>query len=477
VLTPLLAAAGTAALVACYQGFVDLGFLNEGFWEYMIRATGTLGDANKLGAVCAFWTIGALVFARRSPPKWNLVIAVAGLVLGIAAVWLSGTRTGLASVLISVPIAAIEAVRWLKLDLRKLAIAGGSALAIGVAMILVLQNASTHTIVQRGTLGYIPFFGDRGIATSANELLWERFGYGPAAIQMIKEHPLDGVGVGTFHPLSYDYGKAAGRLIPAPDNAQAWWRHNLAELGLLGFIPMVWWCWVFGRSMFSRHADGDRLAAGMLRGALIAFFLASFFGVPSQSTAITLTFWVFAFWMLIEQAPKAEARSPQSSGWSQPMLIAATLLIAVHFGATVVDAFGDLRPHERAQRFDWYYRYGFVQPDDVEVDPGGNPVGRRWTTKDALAVIPVKGNVLKFVGWIDHPDADVKPVHTQIWADSRLIYEGDLKRTPLFLDIPATPGKKYLVLEMSVDRLFRPSDSGRRDARELGLSVRDWVWE
>ncbi len=26
---------------------------------------------------------------------------------------------------------------------------------------------------------------------------------------------------------------------------------------------------------------------------------------------------------------------------------------------TIVDAFGDLRPHNRAQRFDWYYRYGF----------------------------------------------------------------------------------------------------------------------
>ena len=37
----------------------------------------------------------------------------------------------------------------------------------------------------RGTLNYVPCFGDRSIAQSANELLWERFGYGPAAIQML----------------------------------------------------------------------------------------------------------------------------------------------------------------------------------------------------------------------------------------------------------------------------------------------------
>src|SRR6185436_553773 len=59
VLRGMLVAAGIAAAVSVYQGFVDLGFLNEGFWEYMIRASGTLADPNKLGTVAAFWTIGA----------------------------------------------------------------------------------------------------------------------------------------------------------------------------------------------------------------------------------------------------------------------------------------------------------------------------------------------------------------------------------------------------------------------------------
>ena len=44
-------------------------------------------------------------------------------------------------------------------------------------------------------------------------------------------------------------------------------------------------------------------------------------------------------------------------------LIAAAALIAIHAGMTTVDAFGDLRPHNRAQRWDWYYRYGFVTND------------------------------------------------------------------------------------------------------------------
>ena len=109
-----LTAAGIAAPVAVYQGFFDLGFLNTGFWEYMIRASGTLADPNKLGAVAGFWTVGALVVARRAERPWNVAIAVAGLVLGITAAWLSGSRTGLAAVGISVMIAAFEAVRWVE---------------------------------------------------------------------------------------------------------------------------------------------------------------------------------------------------------------------------------------------------------------------------------------------------------------------------------------------------------------------------
>lgn len=483
VLVAMSLAAAAASLVAVYQGFVDLSFLNSGFWTYMIRASGTLADPNKLGSIVSFWTVGTVVFARRLPKPWPMTIAVIAMVLGITAVWLTGSRTGLAALTITIVLAMIEAVRsWragrARIDLRRVGLAAAGVLVLAAGLVFVLQKASTHTIVQRGALFYVPFYGDHSLRDTANEWLWERFGYGPAAIEMIKEHPIDGIGVGVFHSQAYDFGKVAGYTIPQADNAQNWLRHTFAELGLLGSIPVIWWCAVFVALMFSKP-HGDRVSFGMIRGVLIGFGFASMFGVPAQSIAIALTFWVFAFWLLIEHAPPNALLEAPSTKWvpSRLAVVAAAALLTVHFGATVVDALGELRPRERAQRFNWYYRYGYAQPDDVEVDPGGNPVGRRWTMKKSLAVIPVKGKVLKFVAWVDHPDADVKPVHTQVWADSVLVYEGDLKRSPLFLDIPATPGKTHLVIETSIDRVFKPSDSGKRDSRELGLSIRDWVWE
>ena len=479
VLRALVAAAAIAAAVSVYQGFVDLTFLNPGFWAYMIRATGTLADANKLGAVVGLWTVGAIVFARRMPQPWSAVVSIGGLTLGLAASWLSGSRTGLAALMISVLIAGFESVRGSKLDLRKLATTMAMMFAGAIVLALVLSQASTHTVIQRGTWTYIPFYGDKSISQSVNELLWERYGYGPAAIEMIKDHPLEGVGPGMFHSLSHDFGKLAGHPVPQPDNAQAWWRHNLAELGLIGFIPLLAWCVIFGRDMFAAHRSGDRIASGMLRAILIAFFIASLFGMPSQSAGIVMTFWVFVFWFVLERG-EPEPRTLPMKSW---MPLAAAALIAVHAAMTAVNAFGDLRPANRAERFNWYYRYGYhtnlADGADLEPDPGGNPIRRRWTMKDSLAVIPVKGKVLKFVAWLDHPDADVKRVHVQVWADSQLVYDGNRNREPLFLDIPATPGKTHMRIETSVDRTFKPSEAnpGSSDRRDLGLSIRDWTWQ
>jgi hypothetical protein len=281
------------------------------------------------------------------------------------------------------------------------------------------------------------------------------------------------VGVGMFHSLTHDFGKLRGYNISS-DNAQNWFRHVVAELGVLGSIPIVWWCIVFASFMFSRAGTpGDQLPAGLLRGVLLGFVVASMFGMPGQAAAVAITFWVFVFWFVLERAD--DSTLVRQTSWPRPVAIAAGVLIVLHVTMTVVDARGALRPRHRAERFDWFYRYGI---GELEADPGGNPIQRRWTGPEALVVIPVKGKVLKFVAWIDHPDGDENPPHVTVRADSRVIYDGPMKRSaPLFTDIPATPGKTHIVLETSVDREYRPIDHGGTDRRRLGLSIRDFVWE
>jgi hypothetical protein len=407
---------------------------------------------------------------------WRAVLAVASVVIGVAAVWTSGTRTGLAAIGISILIAGYEAARAAKRSgpgLKQIAKPVAGLVLVAIALVLALRGASTHTVVQRGLLHHLPIIGDQALMDTANEYLWERYGYGPAAIEMIKSHPIEGVGVGMFHTLVHDFGRLRGYDL-TPDNAQSWYRHVLAELGVVGAIPALWWCAVLITLMFARAPSANPLSIGMLRGVLIGFGVASMFGMPGQSSAVALTVWVLIFWLLQERngdAPPLKIPAVlQRNG-----AILAGLLIAVHFAATVVDARGELRPRHRAERFNWYYDYGF---DELEPDPGGNPVQRRWTWQEALAVIPVKGRVLKFAAWIDHPDGDTNPPNVTVRADGRTVFEGPVKRSaPLFLDVPARPGKSHMIIETTIDRLYRPSEHGSRDRRALGLSIRDWVWE
>ena len=481
VATPLAAAAALASVVAVYQGFVDLSFLNSGFWAYMGRTAGTLGDANMLGIVAALLAPAAVVVAQSIVAPWSSIVATGGMVIAVAAVWTSSSRTGLAALLIGLIAIAIEAVRRRMATRRDSPLASGRAIAglagsvlVAGLLVFALSKSSTTTVVDRGLLEHLPFIGDQGPLDFLNDYLWERFGYGPAAIQMIREHPLSGVGTGAFHTLVHDYGTLVGYDI-TPDNAQSWFRHLIAELGLLGSIPWIWWSVVLLGLLFGRMPSGaDRFSAGVLRGGIIAFGLASLFGMPGQSMPLIVTFWVFVFWFATAREPQLGATVIGPVNWSRRTTVLTALLVITHAALTLADATGDLRPRYRAMRFNWFYRYGLM---DLDADPAGG-VGRRWTMKESLAVIPVQGKVLKFVGWIDHPDGDDRPVRVRVWADSVLVYDDDLKRSAaIHLDLAAKPGVTHLVLQTWISRTWRPTDFGRRDGRELGLSVRDWIWQ
>lgn len=477
VLTPLAVAGTIACGVAAYQAFVDIRFLNPHLWPHMQRASGTLGDANLLGILAALWGLAAVAFAQQWRAPWSTVGGVGGVTVAMIGVLTSGSRSALIAICLGLAILGLEGVMaWRRADpslrppLRRLLPIGGGALVIAAVALMILGGSAITSVVGRGSLNYIPGFG-LPFGQIAYDLLWDRYTYGPAAVLMITEHPLAGVGVGAFHTLVPDFGMAASGIPIVPDNAQSWYRHHLAELGLIGSLPWIAWCGLLTYALFSRtHGTGDRFSIGVLRGALVAFGVISLLGVPGQSLPVALTFWTLVFWFAslkgIVPAPPAV--------WP-PVTWGVTLaLVAVHATITLAAARGELLPRNRSMRFGWDYRYGISNP---EVSPDGSP-GRRWTELRSLTVVPVKGKVLKFVAWVDHPDADERPVHTRVWADQRLVYDDGLKRSAaIFLDLQPAPGQTHIIIETEISRMWSPTEFGRSDRRILGLSVRDWTWE
>jgi hypothetical protein len=480
VLLPLASAIAVACAVGGYQGFIDLEFVNPHNWPYLRRAAGTFGDANTFGVIAAMWAPVFIVLARAYRRPWSAVVAIGGIVLCALGTLTSGSRTALLAMTVGLLAVAVEwLIAWRRAEgaagvqLKRLAPLAIGAVAIVAVTAVALRSSSIVSVIDRGSLGYIPIFGDLGIRESARLLLWDRFGYGPAAVEMIKEHPVAGVGIGTFHTLVHDFSRVAtGRDIP-PDNAQNWFRHLFAELGLLGSLPWIAWVVLFCRALFTgvaRHPD--RFTLGALRGALVGFGLASILGVPGQSLPVVLTFWLLAFWFLAAKDAAPSDGRPQP--WSTVTWAVTLALVAGHAALTFADARGELRPRHRSIRFGWDYRYGITEP---ERNPDGGP-GRRWTDLESMSFIPIKGKVLKFVAWIDHPDADERPVHVRVWADGQIVFDDDLKRSAaIFRDIPAPPGRTHMEIRTEISRLWRPRDFGRTDPRSLGLSIRDWTWE
>ncbi len=478
VLVPLGLAITVACAVGAYQAFVDLRFINPHLWPHMGRASGTLGDANTFGMIAALWGPAAVVLARRWAAPWSIIGGVAGVAIALVGVFTSGSRTALIAISIGLAAVAFESLMaWRRAGtasrptMKRLGPVIVGVVVLAAVVLLVVRGSSITSVVGRGSLGYVPGFGDVPLSEAARQLLWDRFGYGPAAVQMIKEHPLAGVGVGTFHSLVHDFAMAASGRDVVPDNAQNWYRHHLAELGSFGSLPWLAWCVVFASALLSRtRGPGDRFSIGVLRGALVGFGIISLLGMPGQSLPVALTFWTLAFWFATLTGVPASA----PDAWSKRAWIVTLTLVAVHGAITFADARGDLRPRNRSMRFGWEYRYGIDNPDR---NPDGSP-GRRWTERRSLSVIPVRGKVLKFVGWIDHPDGDENPVHVRVWADEKLVYDDDLKRSAaIFLDIAATSGKTHMVIETEVSRTWDPRAFGRNDTRVRAFSVRDWVWD
>jgi hypothetical protein len=280
---PLWVGATIASIVAIVQGTVDLGFLSTGFWASLKRATGTMLDANSYGVCAALAApvgfLGMRALAPRAPAA-----AVAVFAVNFAGLWLSGSRTALLCGVVG----AVALIVGLWRERRSSSPSTNAAVWVPlgvVAVLVVVLVTATVSPIQRAF--DIPS-GRAGLAA-----LWNRGGYGPIAVRMTREFPLTGVGVGSYRILAPDYWRAMANDSLPLDNAQNWWRHQVAELGVFGgaliiaFSVLVGW-----RVVAGREGDPDVASASTVRGLLLGLGATSLFGMPTQNPLVL--YWLLA---------------------------------------------------------------------------------------------------------------------------------------------------------------------------------------
>jgi hypothetical protein len=469
VVWPLAASVLISAVLAIYQGTVDLTFLSAHNWPADHRAAGGLIDAGGSGSASAFWCVALFVLAGR----WTAIrmgAATVGAAVLVAGTWMTGSRSAAAAAIIAlVGMFAAAAARG-----RRRLVLGAAVVAValaGVALaVIVARGSETVGPVGRAVAIYREAAAREGTAAFIREQLFDRGApVGTMSVQMVAAYPVTGVGVGAFYDLMSDYAWKIIRFRSTPDNAQSWYRHQLAELGWLGSLGWLWWTaaamWLVLRT--KGDAD-DAFAAGAIKAGLVTIAFVSAFAMPTQVPSIALMVWVFMYWYLTACAPArtrafaAHAAPP----WRWPAVAVAVLLFA---GATGWVGWTALRPPYRALWADWEYWRGAY-------DPETGPSGRFWWTGQESAVVKaVQPGYLHFTVSLSHPDVSTAPVRVRLWRQHHepILDTVIADSAPRDFYLPVPDGARNMMIETWVDRTWRPGGS---DHRDLGLAMSDWTF-
>ena len=308
-----------ASLVALYQATIDFEFANMRHWAFQRRAAGTLMDANPFGLVAALAGPAVVV------ALWPLATARrAALALGLSwfGLWASGSRSALLAGSIALVGVARYAGRWRPAGIPRRQVAA----LLGVGLIVIAMLAVTAVRVDNPVSRLARLApDDAGAVGSWLAHVWERESYGTAANRMLRDSPVVGVGVGSYHALVPDYAQAlVGRRLP-PDNAQNWFRHQLVELGLLGSLGWIVWVAGLVYLIAAGQYEPDReVQAGVLRWLLLALGAASFVGVPTLNATAAFGFWVLAVWFVLQLDPRAlrPVWVPRATSWVLALVLA-----------------------------------------------------------------------------------------------------------------------------------------------------------
>jgi uncharacterized membrane protein len=249
----------------------------------------------------------------------------------------------------------------------------------------------------------------------------------------------------------------------APDNAQNWIRHNLAELGAVGSLGWIAWAVCLAIAVF-RHPNRARdRSATVVAGALVGIVLVSQVGMPTQNAAVAMAFWTFLFWYFSDRWPATPNGERQSVASWQWMLLAAA--IAVFAIGTFHTSLTSLRVPMRARQGGWNYVYGF---HEIERTPGGDVF--RPTDQHAVAVVRASSPVVKLAVWVTRPDVATHPVLARVWHDDRLVLETVLRDNhPVTTDVVIDRDPRMLMVRTYLDRTVPASPP------DLGLAVQ-WTF-
>jgi hypothetical protein len=274
-----------------------------------------------------------------------------------------------------------------------------------------------------------------------------------------------------YHVIAPDYWRVSRQMTLAFDNAQNWWRHQAAELGALGALPVMAWSILLAAGVLTASPRPGRGDAWIPRALLTGIGLASLLGMPTQNPIVLLWFFgLVAWWGTASIGPIAEGRV--SPPLARGLGLALIVLTVAHAGGTIALARGWLSVPERARRAHRDYIVGAY-----ELEPLAGATSFRWTSGDARFQLAAKTRWLLLRVWVPHPDAATAPVRVTVATRCSVVVDESLNSTtPLNVGLELPEGEDTLTATVRASRTWQPSARPPGDTRQLGVAlVSDWL--
>jgi len=442
--TALLPGIAAAAALALWQQQVDAALLSGEPWIGLRRASGTLLDANATAAFLALVGPIAVTSAARPAVVPHVAWGAVWYALCLAGIIATGSRSALAAFTLVLGMQAMAASR----PIRWLAVAAGLLLVAAVAAADRVVDASRgHAIVRLAdTVRGLWASGAEGVWRVA----WDRDGYGPAAMAVIVEHPVVGTGPGTFGSLVTGYAREAIGVALPPDNAQNWWRQQVAELGLAGSLP-AFACSLLALSTLARSlVRRERVAAA---APLVGLGLLALVAPPMPHPLLQVLVGLVMAHVVTSGPPPAGAPLRARDGafiWG--------LALACAVGSAVT-GWRDLRPAYRAVRFHTPYSYGVTPVGPTPYGPG------RWMGARGVAVVdPGSHRTLVARVVVPHEDAAMHPVRVTVSGRNGVVCVHDAVDATAYECRLPVPPRQWPMVQVDISRPWQGDASGRRAA-------------
>ena len=481
----ILVALSFSALIylsfALVQRFHSLSLGNLPLWVSLGQLNSTFKDPNSFAAILTAFIPVLLGMAFFFQAKLRF-FSVGLIILSLLVFPLTGSRSGFLALGISLLSFLILFLISSEMKLRKKVTVASSFLLILILLSGVVVFSFKDSILSK-RLGWS--LDVLSAETSWNQLFKGRFELWKAAMLMIKQYPLSGVGVGAYVIELPNYLKLLGLGFRFIDSAENYFVQVAAELGFIGLIIAFWLFYEVIKQIKRSWKAGDDNLTPKNRFILI--------GVISGITGIFTNFLFhtyigsyevqYFFWLLIGLVFVGSKDGTQEVGKTEthkkPGLafkIAGIVSIVV-FGASLLwNSAHSLSINSRTERFGWRQDFGFYQE---EKDDRGRFF--RWAKKSCGITIEKTGTELVIPIIASHPDIENKPVEVKIYsADKYFRKQKLLRKITLnrrgWIDVELSTsglsaGKFQLIFETS--RAWLPLKLGVPDPRRLAIGLGD----